>query len=219
MATETTIQDYLKAVWNAGEWSDDPVTVSALANRLGLSPSSVSELVRKLADRGLVTHAKYGSVELTDAGRAIALTTVRKHRLIETFLVEYLGYGWDQVHDEAEVLEHAVSEEFVERLAAKLGNPTHDPHGDPIPSAAGSLPASEQSGLDAVAEGQRVRIARVSDDDPELLRHLTDVGVLIGEVVEVEARRPAAGVVELRVGEGLVSLGLSAARVILTERA
>jgi len=219
MATETTIQDYLKAVWNAGEWSDAPVTVSALANRLGLSPSSVSELVRKLADQGLVTHAKYGSVELTDAGRAIALATVRKHRLIETFLVDYLGYGWDEVHDEAEVLEHAVSDEFVERLAAKLGNPTHDPHGDPIPSAAGTLPAVEQAGLDAVEAGSRVRIARVSDDDPDLLRHLTDVGVLIGEVVEVEARRPAAGVVELRVGDGLVPLGLSAARVILTERA
>ncbi|WP_200807365.1 metal-dependent transcriptional regulator [Demequina sp. NBRC 110053] len=219
MATDTTIEDYLKAIWNAGEWSDAPVTVSVLAQRLSLSPSSVSELVRKLADRSLVTHVRYGSISLTDEGRAIALATVRKHRLIETFLVEYLGYGWDEVHDEAEVLEHAVSDGFVERLASRLGEPTHDPHGDPIPAADGSLPDSPQVSLDQVVEGERVRIARVSDDDPELLRHLVDVGVGIGAEVELVARRPAVGTVEVRLDGAPVALGLTAASVILTEPA
>ncbi|WP_234988083.1 metal-dependent transcriptional regulator [Demequina sp. NBRC 110056] len=219
MATDTTMQDYLKAIWNAREWSDAPVTVSVLAARLGLSPSSVSELVRKLADRGLVTHVKYGSISLTDEGRAIALATVRKHRLIETFLVEYLGYGWDEVHDEAEVLEHAVSDEFVDRLAVKLGEPTHDPHGDPIPAADGSLPHEAQVSLDQVSEGERVRIARVSDDDPALLRHLGEIGVDIGVVVDVAAQRPAAGTVDLAVDGSTVTVGTLAARVILTEPA
>lgn len=219
MATETTVEDYLKAVWNAGEWSDAPVTVTGLAQRLGLSPSSVSELVRKLTERGLLTHARYGSVELTDEGRAIALATVRKHRLIETFLVEYLGYDWDQVHDEAEVLEHAVSDDFVARLAARLGEPTHDPHGDPIPTADGELPAEDHASLDQVEPGARVRVARVSDDDPELLRHLRDVGMEIGTVVELVAVRQAAGTVELSLGAASVTLGLPASRVILTEPA
>src|SRR5690554_3995858 len=199
MATETTIEDYLKAVWNATEWSDAPVTVTMLSTRLGLSPSSVSEIVRKLTDRGLLTHPRYGSVELTDTGRAIALATVRKHRLIETFLVEYLGYEWDEVHDEAEVLEHAVSTEFVERLAQRLGQPTHDPHGDPIPAADGTLPAEERTALTAVADGSRVRVARVSDDDPDLLRHLRDVGVDLGVVVDVVAQRAHAGTVDLSI--------------------
>ncbi|WP_062137561.1 metal-dependent transcriptional regulator [Demequina aestuarii] len=219
MATETTIEDYLKAVWNAGEWSDAPVTVSALSARLGLSPSSVSEIVRKLTARGLLTHERYGSVDLTDAGRTIALATVRKHRLIETFLVDYLGYEWDEVHDEAEVLEHAVSDEFVERLAIRLGEPTHDPHGDPIPTADGMLPAEEQTDLASVAEGERVRVARVSDDDPELLRHLREVGIDIGAVVEVVAQRSVAGTVDLAIAGTPLTLGLPAARVILTEPA
>ncbi|MFW7415459.1 metal-dependent transcriptional regulator [Demequina sp. SO4-18] len=219
MATETTIEDYLKAVWNAGEWSDSPVTVTALSARLGLSPSSVSEIVRKLTERGLLTHERYGSVDLTDAGRTIALATVRKHRLIETFLVDYLGYAWDEVHDEAEVLEHAVSDEFVERLATRLGEPTHDPHGDPIPAADGSLPAEEQTDLASVSEGDRVRVARVSDDDPALLRHLREVGIDIGAVVEVVARRSSAGTIDLSIGDADVTLGIPAARVILTEHA
>ncbi|MFV0634596.1 metal-dependent transcriptional regulator [Demequina sp.] len=216
MATESTTQDYLKAIWNAAEWSDAPVTVSVLASRLALAPSSVSELVRKLADSGLVTHVKYGSISLTDEGRVIALATVRKHRLVETFLVEYLGYGWDEVHDEAEVLEHAVSDEFVERLALKLGSPTHDPHGDPIPAADGTLPVERHLPLDQVAEGVRVRVARVWDDDPELLRHLAEVSLQIGAELTVRARRAVVGVIELDVNGATVTLGLPAASQILT---
>ncbi len=217
MATETTIEDYLKAVWNAGEWSDAPVTVTALAARLNLSPSSVSEIVRKLTERGLLTHERYGSVDLTDTGRAIALATVRKHRLIETFLVEYLGYEWDEVHDEAEVLEHAVSDDFVERLAARLGQPTHDPHGDPIPAADGTLPTEERTPLVGVAAGARVRVARVSDGDPDLLRHLRDIGVDLGAVIEVVAHRSSAGTIDVTIAGADVTLGVPAAQAILTE--
>lgn len=217
MATETTIEDYLKAVWNAGEWSDTPVTVTMLSTRLGLSPSSVSEIVRKLTDRGLLTHPRYGSIALTDTGRAIALATVRKHRLIETFLVEYLGYAWDEVHDEAEVLEHAVSDDFVERLAERLGQPTHDPHGDPIPGTDGVLPTEERVELASVTDGTQVRVTRVSDEDPELLRHLRDVGVDLGVVIDVVAQRVAAGTIDVSIAGEHVTLGLPAARAILTE--
>ncbi|WP_084128599.1 metal-dependent transcriptional regulator [Demequina sp. NBRC 110055] len=216
MADGNVTEDYLKAIYNAGEWSDNAVTVGVLAQRLSLSPSSVSELVRKLAGRGLVTHERYGSVDLTDEGRAIALATVRKHRLIETFLVDYLGYDWDEVHDEAEVLEHAVSDDFVERLADRLGQPTHDPHGDPIPSADGTVPAEHHTSLDAVVEGARVRVARVWDDDPDLLRHLSDVALDIGAVLTVRAQRASVGIVELDLDGRTVTLGTAAAGHILT---
>ncbi|MFC7658285.1 metal-dependent transcriptional regulator [Pseudonocardia benzenivorans] len=153
MTESAATENYLKVLWTAGEWSDAPVTVSVLASRLGLAPSSVSEVVRRLTDRGLVAHARYGTIELTPDGRRIALGTVRKHRLIETFLVDYLGYTWDEVHDEADLLEHAVSDTFVDRLALRLGEPDRDPHGDPIPHADGSMPGGDELTFDAVAEG------------------------------------------------------------------
>ncbi|MGW1347379.1 metal-dependent transcriptional regulator [Kribbella sp. NPDC002412] len=174
------VENYLKAVFNAREWSEEPVTVGALATRLGLSPSSVSELVRKLTERGLLAHARYGAIELTPEGQRIALAMVRKHRLIETFLVDYLGYTWDEVHEEAEILEHAVSDTFIDRLASRLGEPAHDPHGDPIPRSDGTLPNDDQLRLDTVDPGMRARVARVSDSDPELLRQLDQLGITIG---------------------------------------
>ncbi|PSR59622.1 DtxR family transcriptional regulator, partial [Nocardia sp. MDA0666] len=133
-------QDYLKVIWSAQEWSQEKVSTKLLAERIGVSASTVSEAVRKLADQGLVEHARYGAITLTDNGRRAAVAMVRRHRLIETFLVSELGYGWDEVHDEAEVLEHAVSETLVERIDAKLGHPDRDPHGDPIPSVDGAVP-------------------------------------------------------------------------------
>ena len=134
-------QDYLKVIWTAQEWSVDKVSTKMLAERIGVSASTASESIRKLADQGLVDHEKYGAVTLTDAGRLAALAMVRRHRLMETFLVRELGYGWDEVHDEAEVLEHAVSDRMLDRIDAKLGFPTRDPHGDPIPAADGRVPA------------------------------------------------------------------------------
>ena len=210
----TTIENYLKAVYNAREWSEEPVTVGALADRLGLAPSTASEHVRKLADRGLLTHARYGTIELTAQGQHIAVGMVRKHRLIETFLVEDLGYTWDEVHNEAEVLEHAVSETFIERLAARLGDPVRDPHGDPIPRADGTLPPDDLKRLDATEPGTLVRVVRVWDDDPDLLRTLDEAGITVGAAFTVVGRDDADGSVELDSGGRILTLDPAAASAI-----
>jgi DtxR family transcriptional regulator, Mn-dependent transcriptional regulator len=208
------VENYLKAVFNAREWSEEPVTVGALATRLGLSPSTVSELVRKLTERGLLSHARYGAIELTPEGQRIALAIVRKHRLIETFLVEYLDYAWDEVHEEAEILEHAVSDNFIDRLATRLDEPEHDPHGDPIPRADGTLPDDDQLRLDTVGEGVRARVARVSDSDPELLRQLDQLGITIGTTLTVNRRHDIAGTIDVEHDGGSVALGITSAFAI-----
>ncbi|GAB2662898.1 metal-dependent transcriptional regulator [Kribbella swartbergensis] len=208
------VENYLKAVFNAREWSDEPVTVGALAARLGLSPSTVSELVRKLTERGLVSHARYGAVELTAEGQRIAVAMVRKHRLIETFLVDYLGYTWDEVHEEAEILEHAVSDTFIDRLATRLGEPEHDPHGDPIPRSDGTLPDDHQLRLDTVGEGVRARVARVSDSDPGLLRQLDQLGITIGTTVTVNRRHDETGTIDVDHNGTSTTLGLTDAYAI-----
>jgi len=210
-------QDYLKVVWSAQEWSSQPVTTKLLASRLGVGASTVSETVRRLADAGYVTHQPYGAVELTAEGRRHALAMVRRHRLIETFLVEVLGYGWDEVHDEAEVLEHAVSDAFVARIDAQLGHPRRDPHGDPIPGPDGSVDAPAARVL-WEAEPGAWSVARISDADPELLRYLETVRLVLDAPVEVVERRTVAGVVAVRAGEGAaatsVDLGEVAASAI-----
>ncbi|ESV55891.1 iron dependent repressor, N-terminal DNA binding domain protein [Mycobacteroides abscessus MAB_082312_2258] len=136
----TVAQDYLKVIWTAQEWSHEKVSTKMLAERMGVSASTASESIRKLADQGLVDHEKYGAVTLTDHGRKAAVLMVRRHRLLETYLVNELGYGWDEVHDEAEVLEHAVSDLLLAKIDAKLGHPQRDPHGDPIPGPDGQVP-------------------------------------------------------------------------------
>lgn len=216
-ALSAVTQDYLKVVWSATEWSDVPVTTKLLAARLGVGASTVSETVRRLADAGLVTHEPYGAVELTDEGRAHALAMVRRHRLLETFLVEVLGYGWDEVHDEAEVLEHAVSDRFVDRVSAHLGHPTRDPHGDPIPAADGAVEALPAVPLWDVQPGP-CQVARISDADPDLLRYLDGVGVVLDARLTVVARHAPVGLVSVVVGSGAseprVELGEVAARAI-----
>lgn len=212
--SETQAENYLKAIWNSREWTDDPVTVTALAVRLGLAPSSVSEGIRKLAARGLVHHTPYAPVALTAEGEAVAVAMARKHRLIETFLVERLGYGWDEVHDEAEVLEHAVSDRFVDALAAHLGDPMRDPHGDPIPRADGSLPDSDARPLLDAEVGRALRVARVSDADPELLRYLDRNGIALDVELTVLSHESAAGLVEIEVAGARMSLSEPAAAAI-----
>jgi len=175
-------ENYLKVIWGAEEWSR-PATVGSIAAALSLAPSSVSEAVRKLAESGLVQHAPYGAVALTDAGRSVAVAVVRKHRLIETFLVEELGYAWDEVHEEAEVLEHAVSERFIDAIEDRLGHPELDPHGDPIPRRDGTLPGSGAVTIDRAPADAEVRIVRVSDAVPGLLKRLGDRGLGLGSVV------------------------------------
>ena len=193
-------QDYLKVIWSAQEWSDRPVTTKALAARLGVVTSTVSETVRRLADAGLVSHEPYGAVGLTELGRAHALQMVRRHRLLETFLVAHLGYAWDEVHAEAEELEHAVSDLFVERIATLLGNPDRDPHGDPIPGADGSVRLPPAHTLWESAPGEW-RVARISDADPDLLRYVASVGLVLDARVAV-TRQDVAGVVSVTFDDG-----------------
>jgi len=212
--SQAQTENYLKAIFNAREWTEEPVTVTVLAARLGLAPSSVSEAVRKLVERGLVSHAPYAPIALTAEGQRGALGMARKHRLIETFLVERLGYSWDEVHDEAEVLEHAVSDRFVDALAAHLGDPKRDPHGDPIPRADGSLPGPTLVPLAEVEPGRPCRVARVSDADPDLLRFLERSGVVLDAAVTLVRVEAAAGTVELELAGSPLSLGERAASAI-----
>jgi DtxR family transcriptional regulator, Mn-dependent transcriptional regulator len=186
-------QDYLKVVWSAQEWSDERVTTKLLAERMGVGASTVSETVRRLSSQGLLEHAPYGAIALTERGRALALAMVRRHRLIETYLVSELGYGWDEVHDEAEVLEHAVSDLMVERIDARLGRPTRDPHGDPIPGADGAVVRPPAVALAELVAGERGTVARISDADPDVLRYLAELGVGLDTHVVVTGRREYAG--------------------------
>ncbi|UEJ82762.1 metal-dependent transcriptional regulator [Brachybacterium halotolerans subsp. kimchii] len=192
-------QNYVKAIWGLTEWSGDPVTPTLIAQRMDLKLSSVSDAVRRLADQGLLTHARYGSVELTDSGRGHALEMVRRHRLIETFLVETLGYRWDQVHDEAETLEHAVSDFMVERIDEVLGRPARDPHGDPIPAADGTVSIPEARRLTEVGAAGRLIVERISDADPALLRFFEARGVGVGAVLEVGEGAPFSDSLEVSV--------------------
>ncbi|CAN5551432.1 manganese-binding transcriptional regulator MntR [soil metagenome] len=197
----TVAQDYLKTIWTAQEWSHEKVSTKMLAERIGVSASTASESIRKLADQGLVDHAKYGAVTLTDRGRRAAISVVRRHRLLETYLVSELGYSWDEVHDEAEVLEHAVSDLMMERIDAKLGYPQRDPHGDPIPGLDGQVPTPPAQPLSVCRDGDHGSVARISDADPEMLRYFDDVGIALDSHVTVLARRDFAGTVSVALGE------------------
>src|ERR1700712_3416085 len=193
------VEDYLKEIFSLSERDDRPVTTSRLSERLGLSSSSVSGMLRRLATQDLIDHRPYGEIRLTSSGRAEALQVVRRHRLIEMFLVAHLGYGWDEGHDEAETLEHAVSEQLVERIDIALGRPRYDPHGDPIPGPDGALPALDAQRLPAHPLGQVGPLVRVDDQDPGVLRHLTDVGIGLGQRVELVERLPFDGPYVVRI--------------------
>lgn len=177
--------DYLKAIYHHTEWQDSPITPSQLAGVLGLAPSSVTEMVKKLAAQGLVTHRPYGPVSLTAAGHRRAAAVIRRHRLIETWLVREFAYAWDEVHDEAEVLEHALSDRLLEGIDARLGRPRFDPHGDAIPDAEGAVHREPFVLLAEAPVGHSGRVLRVSDRDPELLRALVERGIDVGHELEV----------------------------------
>jgi DtxR family Mn-dependent transcriptional regulator len=179
--------DYLKTVYAHTEWQDAPITPSVLAAKLGIAPSSVTEMVKKLAAAGLVSHVPYGAVRLTDAGTQRALAMVRRHRLIETWLVQEFGYGWDEVHDEAEVLEHTISDRLLEGIDERLGRPRFDPHGDAIPDAEGVVDREPFVLLADAPAGHVGRVLRVSDRDPELLRALEATGVVVAATVTTTA--------------------------------
>ncbi|UYQ78653.1 metal-dependent transcriptional regulator [Glutamicibacter sp. JL.03c] len=180
----TSEEDYLKALYTLTEWEDTEVSTGALADQLGLSPASVTSMIHKLSGKGLVNHVPRKTVALSPTGRREALRMVRRHRLLETFLRDELGYGWDEVHDEAEALEHTVSDRFIDALDARLGHPRHDPHGDAIPAPDGSLPASQAVRLDRYT-GQRAVIDRISDEDPDFLRRAAARGLVPGASIEL----------------------------------
>jgi DtxR family Mn-dependent transcriptional regulator len=212
------IEDYAKVIYGLQQRAGgEPVSTNALAERIAVTPASASAMVKKLAEQGLALHEPYHGVRLTPAGERLALEVIRHHRLLETYLAEHLDVPWDRVHAEAEVLEHALSEELEALIAAKLGHPTHDPHGDPIPDADLRIEQLPGRPLTALAVGQRGVLARVSDSDPAMLRYLGDLGIALGDPVEVLAVQPFDGPIELRVGDAVHVLGGSLAAAMRIE--
>ncbi|WP_159611641.1 metal-dependent transcriptional regulator [Glutamicibacter sp. JC586] len=178
----TSEEDYLKAIYTLTEWDDAEVSTGILADQLGLSPASVTSMVQKLAGKNLVEHIPRKSVSLSATGRREALRMVRRHRLLETFLRDELSYGWDEVHDEAEALEHTVTDRFIDALDARLGHPVRDPHGDAIPGPDGSIPVSQAIRLDRFG-GRKAIIDRISDEDPQFLRRAAAQGLVPGAAI------------------------------------
>ena len=193
-----SVEDYLKAIYRLSP-EGRPASTSDIAHLLELSPASVSGMVKRLSEQGLLEHAPYKGVQLTAEGRRAALRMVRRHRLIEAYLVAFLGYSWDTVHDEAERLEHAVSDTLVERMAAVLGNPTSDPHGDPIPGADGSILEPAWVPLSEVAPGETLTLRRVDESQPDRLRYIASIGLTPGAVVSVVERQPFQGPITILV--------------------
>ena len=193
------IQDYLKAIYKLSS-DDKPVSTNAIAERMGVAQASVTAMMKKLSDLKLATHRPYYGVELTDHGCKIALEIIRHHRLLELYLAEALGYSWDEVHDEAEKLEHHISEEFEDRMAEFLGHPTVDPHGAPIPSKDGHVIERDLQCLSNVTSGISVTVAQVSDNDPELLRYLGNIGIYPKVELEILDKAPFDGPLHIRVG-------------------
>lgn len=209
-------QNYLKIIFSLNEWSAEAVTPTVIAEKAGVKLSTVSGAMSKLRQQGLLDHAPYGAVSLTDLGREYAVTMVRRHRLIETFLVQMLGYRWDQVHDEAEQLEHAVSDFMIQRIDELLGHPSRDPHGDPIPTAEGTITIPAAILLAEAQPGQKVSVERISDSDSELLQYFSENGITVGAELIVTTGAPFSDTVEIAVngGEAVIRLGARATEAV-----
>jgi DtxR family transcriptional regulator, Mn-dependent transcriptional regulator len=211
----SVVEDYVKVIYSHTEWQSQPLTTTVLAERLQLAASSVTEMVKKLAASGLVTHVPYGAIELTEEGTRLALRMLRRHRLIETWLVDSFGYSWDEVHDEAEILEHAVSDRMLDIIADKLGHPQRDPHGDPIPDANGRMARPEAEQLSEVPDGYIGRVVRISDRNPHLLRYLESESVRVDAPFTLLRRRPFGSSLIVQLGDGAeLELGDEAAASI-----
>lgn len=200
----SSVGDYLKAVWEIVGHSGGAAATKDISTRLAVSPASVSNMFGRLQEMGLVDYERYRGAVLTDRGRTEALRLVRRHRLIETFLLEHLGYSWQEVHEEAEKLEHVVSDRFTTRLDEFLGRPDHDPHGDPIPTAEGILEPDESFPLSEAEAGRRVNIFKVSDEDASVLDYLGERGLVPGRSLTVNEARIVDAVVTVEDEEGNV---------------
>jgi DtxR family Mn-dependent transcriptional regulator len=214
----SAVEDYTKAIYALELRASEPVTTNALAERLGVTAGSASAMVKRLGELGLAEHRPYHGVSLTDQGRRVALEVIRHHRLLELYLVENLGVPWDRVHEEAEVLEHVLSEELEELIAAKLGDPTHDPHGDPIPTRELEIEEGHTASLQTLSPGDSATFTRVSDSDPEMLRFLADRGIAPGDELEVIEKQPFDGPLFVRFGDHVHVLGGTLARAMRVER-
>lgn len=208
------VEDYLKAIYAIGRGTGAAAT-NEIAQRLALAPASVSGMVRRLAEQGLLAYERYHGVKLTESGRRAALRTLRRHRVIEAYLSRALGYPWDRVHEEAERLEHAASDELVDRMAATIGEPVVDPHGAPIPTRDGSVDETEYTSLADLSTGSSGVVARVNDEDPEMLRYLGELSIRPGRKISVKARAPYDGPITVMVGKHELSIGPALAAHVL----
>jgi DtxR family Mn-dependent transcriptional regulator len=210
------VENYAKAIY-ALEQRDETVTTNAIAERMGVTAASASGMVKKLDGLGLVSHVPYKGVTLTEAGERVALEVIRHHRLLELYLAESLDVPWDRVHAEAEVLEHVLSEELEALIAAKLGHPTVDPHGDPIPTADLVIEERPTTALADLEAGARATFVRISDSDPEMLRYLAERGIAPGDCFEVIEKQPFEGPTFARFGGDVLVLGGALARAMRVE--
>jgi DtxR family Mn-dependent transcriptional regulator len=214
--TTPAVEDYLKAIYELS-LEGKPVSTSAIAERLDVAAASVTGMLKRLAEQGLVDHVRYRGSRLTDEGLENALRTIRRHRVIELFLVNILGFGWDQVHVEAERLEHAASDSLVNRMAHVLGEPAADPHGAPIPTAAGVIHEADLPSLAQLGTHRPATLRRVQDEDPGMLRYLAGLDLTPGARIEVIEEAPFNGPLTVRVGDRIEVVGLDLAATIRVE--
>ena len=223
MLASSTVENYLKAIY-LGQTSltGDArlVPMGQVASALGVTPGTATTMVKALSESGLAEYEPYSGVRLTSSGEKLAGLVLRRHRLVELFLVRVMGMSWDEVHDDAEQLEHVVSDRLIERIDEMLGHPTHDPHGDPIPTAEGQLPALNHDNLLTCPTSVALRVTRIADQDPAFLRFIERNDLKPGQIVEVDARDAAADAVRLQVRGGtVITIGARAASKLLVERA
>lgn len=211
-AQSAAVEDYAKAIYSLTGWGRETASTNDLADRLGVTAGSVSAMIKRLDEEGLVERVPYRGVRLTAEGTRIALAVLRRHRLLELFLAEVLEVPWEDVHDEAEVLEHALSEKLAELIADKLGDPEFDPHGDPIPSREGAIAEGETISLAELEPGEHGTFVRISDSDPAMLRWLSEQGIAVGDDLTMIERQPFDGPCTVRIGEREHVLGLTLAR-------
>jgi DtxR family Mn-dependent transcriptional regulator len=211
------VEDYLKAIYDI-ERGGSAAATNDIAQRLAIAPASVSGMVRRLADQGLLAYERYRGVRLTPSGRRAALRTIRRHRVIEAYLTKALGYPWDRVHEEAERLEHAASDELIDRMAAAIGEPLTDPHGAPIPTRDGTVDERRHASLADLDAGDRARVVRVGDENGEMLRYLAELGIRPGVSISVVERAPFEGPITVRVGKAQRQVGAGLAGNILVDR-
>ena len=215
----STVENYLKALFHLDPKGEKRIATGTLAQALEVTPGSASSMIKTLAESDFVVHRPHYGVQLTKHGRELAVHVVRRHRIVELFLVDILGMDWSQVHQEAEQLEHVVSDEVIEKMDALLGHPTVDPHGDPIPRVDGSLPTRTLERLSFCNSGDRVSIARMSDQNTSFLHFAKEHGLLLGAIIEVVQRNDIADSITVRCQEQEIVLGLSAASRIEVEYA